>query len=258
MSEKAHEPRPGALQDTTRLEIVYEILQAASTSLDPRKVATQVTHTLARLGGYPVVGVAIKIGDQFRQVAAVGLPEKFHGNPFVGIHGRVMRTGEPQFVRDVSQDPDYLPARHDATSEICVPVTVAGEIVSILDIESTADHPLTDEDFQLVLALAEQIGLVMRNALLHQEVLEARAEESHRQATILASVREAIVTTDLQGDISYWNRGTEKLFGWPAAEVIGQPVTEYLSANKSEGRIELDRREGTQFTISFADQPLPQ
>jgi PAS domain S-box-containing protein len=255
MSEKAHEPRPGALQDTTRLEILYEILQAASTSLDPREVCVQVTHTLARLGGYPVVGVAIKIGDEFRQVAAAGLPEKFHGNPYVGIHGRVMRTGEPQFVRDVSRDPDYLPARHDATSEICVPVKVAGEILSILDIESTADHPLTDEDFQLVLALADQIGLVMRNALLHQEVLEARAEESHRQATILASVREPIVATDLEGIITYWNRGAERLFGWTAAEVTGQPVSEYLSANKGEGvqgRIR-QARQGQSFFGEYED-----
>ena len=255
MSKKAHKPHPGALQDTTRLEILYEVLQAASTSLDPREVCTQVTHTLARLGGYPIVGVAIKIGDQFRQVAAVGLPEKFHGNPFMGVHGRVMRTGEPQFVRDVSRDPDYLPARHDATSDICVPVKVAGEILSILDIESTADHPLTDEDFQLMLALANQIGLVMRNALLHHSIQEARAEEIHRQATLLSNVREAIMAADLEGIITYWNRGAEKLFGWPAAEMIGQPVTERLSANKGEslqGRIR-DARQGQSFFGEYED-----
>jgi PAS domain S-box-containing protein len=39
---------------------------------------------------------------------------------------------------------------------------------------------------------------------------------------------------DLDGQITYWNKGAERLFGWTAAEVIGLKVQEFLYRESDE------------------------
>jgi PAS domain S-box-containing protein len=44
-----------------------------------------------------------------------------------------------------------------------------------------------------------------------------------RDATLLANVRDAVIVTDLQGIVTFWNEGAARLFGFQAAEVLGRP-----------------------------------
>src|SRR5438045_1143930 len=54
---------------------------------------------------------------------------------------------------------------------------------------------------------------------------QKRAEEAQaRLAAIVASSVDAIFSTSLNGGIQTWNRGAERLFGYSAAEALGQPV----------------------------------
>ena len=60
-------------------------------------------------------------------------------------------------------------------------------------------------------------------------------EHTERARTILATIVEssedAITSNDLDGIVTSWNRGAERLFGYSAREVIGQPLTMLIPAD---------------------------
>ena len=54
-------------------------------------------------------------------------------------------------------------------------------------------------------------------------------EKISHQANLLENVFDAIIATDLQYNIQYWNKAAEKQYGWTASEVIGQPLERFIN-----------------------------
>jgi PAS domain S-box-containing protein len=81
-----------------------------------------------------------------------------------------------------------------------------------------------------VLALRRARHLQAANRRLQNEISERRrSEEALRKATeMVQAVAEtaplSISVIDLEGRVTFWNPASENLFGWTAAEVIGQPL----------------------------------
>jgi two-component system cell cycle sensor histidine kinase/response regulator CckA len=66
-----------------------------------------------------------------------------------------------------------------------------------------------------------------------------RADDSLReQAALLAEATDAILVEDTAGRVTYWNRGAERLYGWPAAEARGRDVADLLHGGTAADRIE--------------------
>ncbi|MDP2794395.1 MAG: EAL domain-containing protein [Sulfurisoma sp.] len=61
----------------------------------------------------------------------------------------------------------------------------------------------------------------VRALVRHSQALARRIE---RQATVLDRIRESVITMDLVGFITGWNKGAEHLFGYTATEAIGRNI----------------------------------
>jgi PAS domain S-box-containing protein len=101
-----------------------------------------------------------------------------------------------------------------------------------------------------------------------------RAEEQIRfQRRLLDAVGQAIIATDLQGKIIYWNRAAEELYGWSTEEVMGRPIVEVtpseelleraeeimseLMAGRSwSGEFVVRRKDGSIFPAMVTDTPV--
>jgi len=79
----------------------------------------------------------------------------------MGIMGRVILTGEPVLVPDVHLDPDYLNANDDTRSELVVPLKVDGELLGLLNIESSRATSLDNSDLELATLVAERISTAL-------------------------------------------------------------------------------------------------
>jgi len=101
-----------------------------------------------------------------------------------------------------------------------------------------------------------------------------QAEERIRfQAHLLNVVGQAVIATDLDGKIVFWNRFAEQLYGWRADEALGRDVVEVtvphtgkeqaveimaaLTRGESwSGEFTVQRRDGTTFPALVTDAPI--
>jgi PAS domain S-box-containing protein len=73
--------------------------------------------------------------------------------------------------------------------------------------------------------------------------IEAALRESEQQlrwlASIVQSSDEAIVSKNLDGIITSWNKGAERVFGYAAEEAIGQPITIVIPQDRHDEEREI-------------------
>lgn len=88
--------------------------------------------------------------------------------------------------------------------------------------DRTAELQRTNLDLRVEMAERSYMEQALE---AHNRMLAEREDRMRFQAKLLDSFRESIVATDLEGRIIYWGKGAEKLYGYGADEVLGQPVT---------------------------------
>ncbi|VAW34605.1 High-affnity carbon uptake protein Hat/HatR [hydrothermal vent metagenome] len=101
-----------------------------------------------------------------------------------GIVGRVIMTGEPVNVQDISQDVDYIRANSATQSELAVPIVIDEVISYVLIVESDQKAAFTEYDQELLITLANHVGLAIKNVA---QFKRAQALELTKQTATMAT-----------------------------------------------------------------------
>ena len=234
-------------QNEEKLQKLNRTLRAISNSNQALMRATDETsflreacRILAEDCGYKMVWVGIAEDDEAKSVQPVAhygfekgyinalnvtWAETERGN---GPTGRAIRMGQPQFCQDMHVDPAFSPWREEAlkrgySSSIALPLKAGGKVFGALTMYSTEPNSYTPDEIKLLTELASDFahGIMMLRLRAEQE----RAQlEIRKQAALINLSPDGILVRDLEGTITFWSKGAEKMYGWKRKEAIGQNI----------------------------------
>ena len=160
----------------------------------------------------PVLATFVAVSDKTSLAHGVGLP------------GRVLASGEPLWLADVSQDEDF-PRRRAATAAklrggLAFPLRSAGRIVGIMDFFSYVPMHADETLLTVLEVVGGQIGLLLEK----RQEEEARRESEARYRITADSAADAILTIDENSILRFANRAVERIFGYKPEELVGQSL----------------------------------
>lgn len=148
----------------------------------------------------------------------------------VGMPGRVLATGRPVWIMDVTVDTNFPRARLAEDLGIRAafgfPVVSRGSVVAVLEFFSPRTVPPDEPLLEVMGSLGFQLGH------LHERLrADARLVASERRfRSVAASATDAVVTVDVHGHVVSWNAAAERMFGWTEAESVGVSLDRIIPA----------------------------
>jgi len=161
------------------LMAVAEVGRKLTSILDLNDLLTQVVELIqSRLGYYHAQVFLVERGSDraYFRASSGGhqLNEKWQcegrstGIGQEGIIGWVAQHGKPLLVNDVSLEPRYIPddphLLPETRAELAVPLTVEGEVLGVLDVQSSHTGAFGQDDLFVLRTLADQVAVAVNSA----------------------------------------------------------------------------------------------
>jgi signal transduction histidine kinase len=190
-------------QSLNEVNALYTISQGLAASLDTDQLIQDVVTLLQQNFGYyhaqiflldPISGdLVFKRGSG--EIGAKLLEQGFSVPRGSGIIGHVAETATPFVTNKVNEVVFFYahPLLPNIQSELAVPIKVEGRVVGVLDIEHTPPHQLSDEDLQLMTAVADQLAVALQKASLYANLQKSLQQEQTMRSQLLHSERLALV-----------------------------------------------------------------
>ncbi len=220
----------------------YKLLSIIASTFDLDEllngVAAEVTGLLNARGCI----IRLMENNHLTIKASFGLPKEIEGMMTVsvgeGIAGRVAKDGEPLLVEDVSKmPPEMVVPVIDVKSVICVPLKVGEKVIGTLGLYDKRGPdgdliPFSIDDLSTAIGFASISAVAIEKARIYEdervykdEILNLYKEVAQTKEyleSLIDNSADAIVTSDLNGVITSWNRGAERIFGFTEEEAIGK------------------------------------
>ena len=153
----------------------------------------------------------------------------------VGLPGRVMASGDPAWVVDVSQDPSLR--RGDETEDLGVkggaafPVLVGKDVAAVLEFYATEAVEPNKAMLEVMASVGTQLG----------RVVERGRSEATRFRSVLDNMPAAAFLESLDGRFRLINRKYEELYGVTFDSVRGKTVYDIYPKELADECTQLDR-----------------
>jgi PAS domain S-box-containing protein len=147
-----------------------------------------------------------------------------------------------------------------------------GNPFGVLEVDSRSEGEFSDSDIVFLRGIANILGMAIERQQIEATLRDSEQRLS-RFAAIVESSNDAIVSKNLEGIISSWNPGAERIFGYTSAEAIGQTIMIVIPPDRQDEertiltrirrgeRIEhfetvRRRKNGTLVTVSITVSPV--
>ncbi|MEM9770285.1 MAG: adenylate/guanylate cyclase domain-containing protein [Cyanobacteria bacterium P01_D01_bin.73] len=172
-----------------------------------------------------------------------------------GLVSHVARTGETLNISNVALDERFDPEidrcpTGPTRNVLCMPVfNPEGKLIGVSQLINRKQGSFSASDEAFLKAFNTQAGVALENARLFETVLL----EQQYQRDILRSLSNAVISTDMDGNIVTINIAALKLLGCPVSEesdrvsayegiwrrhLVGRPVWDVLPLDKLQMRLE--------------------
>jgi PAS domain S-box-containing protein len=231
------------------LQALGEVSQAVSSTLDLDAVLETIVGRAVQLSSSDQ-GVVYEFDEStgtFHQRATHGMSEEYldtvRATPIrlgEGVVGRAGVTRMPVQVADLQADFEMVAPQvrrqlveQRLGSLLAVPLVREDRLLGGLVIIRRECGAFSPEVVAMLQTLATQSVLAIHNAHLFREI----QRQKQYADTLVESSPVAIVTLDLDGTVTSWNPGAERLFGYAPGEALGRRMEDLVST--PEGRDEV-------------------
>ena len=179
-----------------RLASTLELNEVLALIVDEAIGATTATHASIALYNELEQALEMKMMRGYPAEVEASILNTFF-RPGLGLHGRVLTTGESVLANDVRLDPDYYDLSIDTLSEYVVPIRQGDLLLGALNLESPKLNGFRDSDVRLIEALADQAAIAITNARSYEaerEAVERMREVDRLKTQFLANMSHELRT----------------------------------------------------------------
>ena len=137
--------------------------------------------------------------------------------------GRALRERRRAIIEDVNEDAEYAPHRRIAATGGFRAIQSTplfrrdGGLLGLLTIYFRQPHRPSERELRLTDLYARQAGEMIERSQIGATLAY--------QANLLEMASDAIIASDVESRITFWNPRAERLYGWSADEVLGEQST---------------------------------
>jgi GAF domain-containing protein/HAMP domain-containing protein len=170
----------------TQLQAITELSETISQLQDLNELFTAATNLIS--SRFNFYHVSIFLLDSEREYAIMQAANSEGGQRMLerghrlklgtGVVGFAAQTGQPRIALDVGDDAVFFdnPDLPTTRTEIALPMKARGETIGVLDVQSTQADTFSNEDLQVLTALANQVSIALENTRLLTETRAALAQ----------------------------------------------------------------------------------
>ena len=237
------------------LRLLSDCNQVLARATDEPSLLQQICDLVVHHGGYRMAWVGYAEFDERKTIRVVGQSglktgyldaakvtwaEEGRGR---GPAGTAIRTRGPALCRDINSDPLFAPWRERATKSgyrscLSLPLKNGAEVLGAISIYALDTGSFDPAEQCLLEELATNLSFGIAGLRAIAEHKRGEEVREHLGAVVESS-DDAILSRTLDGIVTAWNTGAEKVFGYTASESVGQSLDRLLPPERAQEESEI-------------------